>query len=101
MIRFHIRIKYRFLIVKSNVLMLESMRASGNIDIEEIFTISDLVPEIKYCRPVRTDKLLGIYEISDNRLHTEFLDELSPKSFFTPLSSFESTSWEAIKSTSP
>jgi hypothetical protein len=88
------------LVIKSNFAVLESMGTLGDIYVQIIGSILDLIPEIKSGCTVLSDEFLSIDEIPDNGLDSEFFYELSPQALGPSLSRFESSSWQTIKSTS-
>lgn len=100
MIGFYCAIKCRIRVIKSDVVVFESVGTGGDINVEEILTISNLVPEIKSSCSVWADELLGVDEISDDWLDSKLLDKLSSKSFFSALARLKCSTWETIKPTS-
>ena len=80
--------------------MFESMGALRDIYIKIILTIFDLVPEIKWGSAILPDEFLSVYEISDDRLHAQFLDQFSLQTLESGFSRLQSTAWQTIKSTS-
>lgn len=104
MIRFYYSIKCRIFIIKSDMVMFESMGTFRYIYIQKIFTIFNLIPEIKSSCAMRLNKFfrsnefLCIDKIPNYWFYSKFLDNLSSHAFFPRFTYFKCTSRETIKS---